>query len=124
MVLLGFCHQANSIQAEDKVVGTVWQFGVKGKNGKTKWSHFFRSTPDKMVWNIPTTSVPRVIGSWSGTEENVKMNITGITHPKNVKHNGDYEFVLVGKAPKTWQGTFIQSETDKKTRIFIRLVKK
>jgi len=112
--------------AEDRIVGIIWEFGVKAKdpNRKVKWGgQRFRATPDWKVWNMPTQSVPRVIGSWSGTDENVKMKLTGIMHPKNRKANGDYEFVLVGKAPKVWRGTFTQAGTGRKKPIFVRLVK-
>lgn len=113
--------------AKDKLVGIIWQVGSKGLDGKTgklKWGVKFRATPDGKIWHVPLANVPQVIGSWNGNEENTKMKIDKVPESMpNLKQfsSGDYEFVLVGKDPKIWQGTFTHT-SGLKVPIFCRLL--
>ncbi len=112
--------------AEDKIVGIIWQIGTKGDDGKTgklKWGPRFRATPDGKVWNSPNQGVPVVIGSWNGDEEKTKMKIDKVPSSMNQDGEGDYEFVLVGKDPKIWQGMFTRQSSGAKIPFLIRLVK-
>lgn len=118
-----FASLASDVQAEDKVVGIIWEFGRRQPNKKIKWQIQFRATPDGKVWNMPDNGIPRVVGSWKGDEEKTKMTIDKIRHPVNHKFNGDYEFVLVGKDPKIWQGLFWLPDGKGKVPIYVRMVK-
>lgn len=109
-------------QVEDKVVGIIWQWGMKNKKGKLAWYGKFRATPNGNIWDVPSEGKPKVLGKWKGTEEEVKLEIDKITNPAHVAANGIWEFVLVGKEPKLWQGTHKNLLSGKKTPIVVRMV--
>ena len=109
--------------AEDKVVGIVWQLGYKGKNGKPNWIGRFRATPDGKVWaHRRSGGVPKIVGTWTGTEEKTLVKVDGFKVPEFNKYNGDYEIVLVGKNPKVWQGEFTNARGAKRP-ILVKLLK-
>lgn len=110
--------------ADDRVVGAVWDIGVKVKKGRKSkvFVRRFRATGNGKVWNTPRKGVPRVIGHWQGTWENTKLVIHGPLQPENAKFKGNYEFALVRKKPPTWRGTF-RAQNGRRFQIAVRLVK-
>lgn len=122
VALFGVAGENFSVQAEDRVVGILWQLGG-WRDDKPIWGPIFRATADKKVWSHGERGLPKVIGEWSGTEENTKAKVTGINEGKNQRYNGDYEFVLIEKDPKLWRGKFKPIGSEKEYPIQIRLVR-
>lgn len=124
IIIMCCCSSPQLVQADDDIVGVIWQLGIKEKSGKVKPGPTFRATPDKKVWNTPRSGLPKVVGTWSGDEENTKMVVDGLKSPKTIQFNGKYEFVLIVKSPsKLWQGTFKPEGSDIEVPILVRLIK-
>ncbi len=115
------CVSFQPVQAEDEVVGIIWEIGRKMKDGKVKWEAVFRAAPNGKIWTVSKTKAPEVVGHWSGTEENTKATVFPSKHHELRKFIGDYEFVLVGKKPKIWEGTFTH-KSGIEVPIIIRLI--
>ena len=109
-------------RADDKVVGAIWEINWVNPNKGEDRVYHLRATPDGKVWNMPSKSVPHVIGKWSGNVEKSEMTIDGIRAPLNKPFNGSYIFVLFGKDPPSWRGTM--TDADGKPRpIKVKLIK-
>lgn len=110
--------------AADEVVGIFYRLGYKGKNGKKIWIGRFRATPDGKVWqHFQAGGKPIVVGTWTGNEENTKIKVDKITDPKFTKFNGNYEIVLVGLNPRTWEGTYTHPENGMKRPMLVEVIK-
>jgi len=111
--------QVNRAPADDQVVGRLWEIKFEARDAKNAEVRRFRATPDFKVWGLGNRNAgkPRVIGKWSGDEQNVTMEVE-VPGEKN----GKYELVLVGTNPDRWKGTFI-AENGRKRPIKVRLLK-
>lgn len=108
----------------DEVVGIFYRLGYPGKNGEKIWIAQFRATPDGKIWqHFKSGGKPIVIGTWTGTEENTKIKVDKITDPKFSKFNGDYEIVLVGLNPRTWEGTYTHPTTGRTRPMLVEVTK-
>ncbi|PQO36315.1 hypothetical protein DTL21_10425 [Bremerella cremea] len=115
------CLSLKPAEAEDNVVGIIWEIGRKQKNGKVKWEARFRATPDKKLWSMGKADAPEVVGEWSGDEEKTNAKVPPHSDPRMQRFIGEYEFVLVKKVPKVWEGTF-KHQSGVKIPIVIRLI--
>lgn len=93
---------AVEVRAQDKIVGAMWEITFRFRETKTTEVRRFRATPDGKVY---ASGSPREIGTWTGSDDDVTMTLTGLMGP-NAKSNGTYRLVKFRKNPPTWRGTF------------------
>lgn len=124
MMLATFAPGITQSSSADEIVGIMWRLGYKGKDGEKVWVTRFRATPDGKVWqHFKSGKKPIVIGTWTGTEENTKVTVDQIKDSKYKKYNGNYEIVLVGQNPKSWQGTYTHPRTGAQRPVLVELLK-
>lgn len=124
MILASFAAGAIQSAAAEEIVGIMWRLGYRGKDGEKNWVGRFRATPDGKVWmHYESGGKPKIIGTWTGNEENTKVTVNQITDPKYKKFNGNYEIVMVGVNPKSWEGTYTNPNTGATRPMLVELIR-
>ena len=112
-------------QADDKVIGAVWEFTIKGKTPKDDIVRRLRATPRGKVWSVlPPRSpgTPEIIGSWSSNGPKITMVIEQTATARRPRVNGTYEIVQIGKNPPNYRGKFI-NEQKEESAVQVKLIR-